>query len=80
MMQKLILVSIAAVLMLGTAAFEASAQNQQRGAGAVDQLKNFSPFVRKVACEGYTGICGCGPGRVDACWNRTRKCCGCVPC
>jgi hypothetical protein len=42
-----------------------------------EQLKNPTAFVKRAACNGTTGSCGCGPGWVTACPNR---CCHCVPC
>jgi hypothetical protein len=76
---KLTLALTAAMLVLGSAAFQASAQTQLRGAGTFQALKNATPFVRKAACNGSGGAC-CGPGYVDRCFRRTGSCCGCEPC
>jgi hypothetical protein len=76
-MQKLTLTLTAVMLVLGAMAFQASAQNQQRGAGIILALKNATPIVKLAACNGRTGRCGCGAGFVSACGNR---CCRCVPC
>jgi hypothetical protein len=80
-MQKLILVLAAVMLVLGTQAFQADAQTQLRGAGAIRVLKNATPFpfILKAACNGNGGAC-CGPGYVDRCFKRTGTCCECVPC
>ena len=80
MLRRLAVVLSATVLVLATATFPVDAQSQQRGVGIIHKLTNASPWVKKIACDGWTGICGCGPGRVDACWERTRQCCGCVAC
>jgi hypothetical protein len=81
MMQKFTFVLTVAAFVLGTAAFQASAQNQRRGLGAIYVLKNATAIIKKAACDGSGGLCGCSAGRIDACWERKHECCGvCVPC
>lgn len=75
-MKKLALTLTAAAFALGTMAIMASAQTPS-AASFLSQLKNATPIVKEIACRGYTGGCGCGPGFVSACRNR---CCRCVPC
>ena len=75
-MKKLTLTLAAAALVLGSMVLSASAQ----GAGAASmhaQLKNATPIVKQVACNGTTGIYGCGPGWVRRCGYYG---CRCVPC
>jgi hypothetical protein len=77
-MRKLTMTLTAAVLVLGTMAMTASAQTQWLGAASLHaQLRNATPIVKLVACNGTTGACGCAPGWVSRCANR---CCRCVPC
>jgi hypothetical protein len=76
-MRKLTMTLTAAMLLLGTMAMQASAQNQHRGAADIHALKNATPIVKQAACGGGTGYCGCGHGWVSAC---SPRCCRCVPC
>jgi hypothetical protein len=64
----------AAALVLGTMALSANAQTQAPGAAGLHaQLKNATPIIQKAACNGYTGVYGCGPG-----WNwNGRRCVRC---
>jgi hypothetical protein len=75
MIRKVTLILSAVVLVL--IASQASAQNQQRGAACILELKNTISIITPVACDGRTGACGCGPGWVSACAPR---CCKCVRC
>jgi len=75
--RKLTMTLMAAVLALGAMAMQASAQNQHYGVAGIQALKNATPIVRQVACNGWTGSCGCAPGWVSGCANR---CCRCVRC
>jgi hypothetical protein len=77
-MRKFTVTLTAAALVLGTMGLTASAQEQLRGAASIHALKNATPIVRLAACNGATGVCGCGPGWVSAC--APRGCCRCVPC
>jgi hypothetical protein len=81
MMRKLSFALTAVALALATVAFQANAQNQERGANAIVRvLKSASPIV-KADCESAGGLCGCGRGMIDACWRQRGECCGrCVPC
>jgi hypothetical protein len=72
-MQKFALTATAAALALGTMAVMASAQTQSRGAASFNSLKNATPVIQRVACDGRTGGHGCGPGWI---WNGAR----CVRC
>lgn len=77
-MRKLTMTLTAAVLLLGTMAWQANAQNQHRGAASLHALKNATPIVTLAACGGGgTGYCGCGPGWISAC---APNCCRCVRC
>ena len=77
-MRSLTMTLTAAVLVLGTMAITASAQTQWMGAASLHaQLKNATPIVRQVACNGTTGGCGCAAGWISACRDR---CCRCIPC
>ena len=76
-MKKFALTLSAAVLVLGTFALPAGAQTQQRAAASIYTLRNATPIVKRAACNGATGYCGCGPGWISACAPR---CCRCVPC
>jgi hypothetical protein len=67
LVRKLTMTLTAAVLVLGTMAMQANAQNQQRGAATIHALKNATPIVTPAACYGGTGYCGCGPGWISAC-------------
>lgn len=49
-MRKLTMTLTAAVLVLGTMAMQANAQNQQRGAATIHALKNATPIVTPAAC------------------------------
>ncbi len=75
LMRKPTMILTATALLL--MAFQASAQNQHRGAAQIHALKNATPLVTPVACYGGTGYCGCGPGWITSCAPR---CCRCVPC
>jgi len=74
LMKKLTVTLTAAVLVLGTTAITANAQTQALGAASFHaQLKNATLIIKKAACNGTTGVYGCGPGWV---WNGYR----CVRC
>ena len=77
-MRKFTVTLTAAALVPGTMGLTASAQEQLRGAASIHALKNATPIVRLAACNGGTGVCGCGPGWISAC--APRGCCRCVPC
>jgi hypothetical protein len=77
-MRKFTMLLTAAMLVLGTIAMTASVQAQGVGVAKVcQQLKNATPYVKRAACDGTTGGCGCGPGWISECAPR---CCRCVPC
>jgi hypothetical protein len=77
-MRNLAITLITTVFMLGAMALQASAQNVNRGAICpANALKNATPIVTEVACRGWTGRCGCGPGFISACRDR---CCRCIRC
>jgi hypothetical protein len=69
-MRKLTMTSTAVVLVLGAMTLQASAQSQHCGAASIPALKNATPIVKKAACNGTTGYCGCGPGWISACAPR----------
>jgi hypothetical protein len=72
-MRKLSMI-LAAALALGMMASTANAQTAHTGAAVLHaQLHNFTPIIKKAACNGTTGVYGCGPGYV---WNGRR----CVRC
>jgi hypothetical protein len=78
LMRKLTMTLMAAAFALGAMALQANALNLNRGAICTyNSLKNATPIVTHVACNGWTGACGCGPGFISACRDR---CCRCVPC
>jgi hypothetical protein len=65
-------------LVFGAMAVTASADTRVPNASQLPTLlKNMSPIVTQVACNGRTGRCGCGAGYRSSCSNR---CCRCVPC
>jgi hypothetical protein len=69
-MRKFTLTLTAAALALGTMALTAGAQTQQPGAANLHaQIHNFTPIVKQAACNGTTGVYGCGPGWVRRCWR-----------
>jgi hypothetical protein len=74
-MRRLTLILAAATLALGAMALEAGAQNHRLGSAGVLTLKNATPIVKEVACGGYTGGYGCGPG-----WTWSRRWHRCVRC
>jgi hypothetical protein len=77
-MTKFAMILTASVLVLGAMTATGGAQTQWMGASRLQaQLKNATPIVKEVACNGRTGHCGCGAGWISACGNR---CCHCVPC
>jgi hypothetical protein len=77
-MKKLTLTLAAVALALGSMAMTASAQTQAPGVASLHaQLQNATPIVKQVACNGTTGIYGCGPGWVRRCGYYG---CRCVPC
>lgn len=51
----------AALLMLGTIAMTTSAQAQ---VASTSRACPFGPYIEQAACDGGTGYCGCGPGRI----------------
>ena len=55
LVRKVTMTLTAAVLLLGTMALQASAQNQQRGAASIHALRNATPIVTPAACYGGTG-------------------------
>jgi hypothetical protein len=62
-MKKLTITLTAAALALGTLAVTASAQTQRLGAASLHaQIQNFTPIITQIACNGTTGVHGCGPG------------------
>jgi len=72
-MRKLSMI-LAAALALGTMATTANAQTAHSGAAVLHaQLHNFTPIIKQAACNGRTGVNGCGPGFI---WNGRR----CVRC
>jgi hypothetical protein len=76
-MRKLMLTSTVAALVLAGMTLQVSAQNQSHRAACIRALNHSTSLVKKAACDGSTGYCGCGPGWVSACAPR---CCHCVPC
>jgi len=77
-MRKLTTTLTSVVLVLASMAMMASAQTQAPGAASFHaQLKNATPIVKQVACNGRTGAYGCGPGWVRRCGPFG---CACVPC
>lgn len=77
-MRKLTMTLTAAALVLGTMAISANAQTQAPGAASVHaQLQNATPIIKQAACNGTTGVYGCGPGWVRRCGYYG---CRCVPC
>ncbi len=78
LMRKLTMTLTVVVLVLGSMAVTASAQTQAPGAASLHaQLKNATPIVKQVACNGTTGVYGCGPGWIRRCGYYG---CRCVPC
>jgi len=75
-MKKLTMTMTAAALALATMSLTAGAQTQQPGvAGLNKQLKNATPITTPVACGGFTGPYGCGPGWTwSAYWHRCVRC------
>jgi hypothetical protein len=70
----------AALLVLGAMTATASAQAPILGASPLgEQLKNATPVIKQAACNGTTGVYGCGPGWIWRC-NRWGHRCRCVPC
>jgi hypothetical protein len=76
-MRKLSIALATTALVFGAVTMPASAQTENRGAASIHALKNATPYIKKAACNGGTGYCGCGPGWVSACAPR---CCRCVAC
>jgi len=54
--RKVTMTLTAAVLLLGTMAMQASAQNQQRGAASIHALRNATPIVTPAACYGSIAV------------------------
>jgi hypothetical protein len=77
LMRKLSITLATTALVFGALAMPASAQTENRGAASIHALKNATPVIKKAACNGTTGGCGCGPGWISAC---APGCCRCVPC
>jgi len=73
---KLATTLTAAALAVAVIAIPASAQNQRLGAGTLDTTaKNYTPIIKQVACGGYTGGHGCGPGWTWSWrWHRCVRC------
>src|SRR5262245_12068226 len=59
-MRKLTMTLTAAMLLLGTMAMQAGAQNQQRAAATIHALKNATPIVRQHAA-GERAIAAAAP-------------------
>jgi Spy/CpxP family protein refolding chaperone len=76
-MKKLTLTLTAAALALGALALTASAQTQLGAASLHAQLQNATPIVRPIACNGRTGVHGCGPGWF---WRFGRRGWACYAC
>ncbi len=76
-MRKLALTMSAALLVLGSVALSANAQTQSAGAASMHALKNATPIVKEVACNGTTGVYGCGPGWVRRCGYYGCRCVHC---
>jgi len=77
-MKKLTMTLTAAALVLAAMA-SANAQTQSPGAAGLHaQLNNATPIVKLAACNGTTGVYGCGPGWYRRCGPYGR--CACVPC
>jgi len=78
-MRKLTMTLTAAVLVLGTMAMTASAQTQAPIAVNFHAPLNYSPrIITEAACNGRTGVRGCGPGWFWACGPYGH--CRCVRC
>ena len=75
-MRTFTLTLTAVALVLGAVSL-ANAQTLRPGAGSLLALKNATPIIKRISCDGTTGYCGCGPGWISACAPR---CCKCVPC
>jgi hypothetical protein len=75
-MRKLTMTLTAATLMLGMMAIAANAQTQHPGAAGLHaQSRNFTPIIQQVACNGWTGAYGCGPGWIwSHRWHRCVRC------
>jgi hypothetical protein len=76
-MRKFTMTLTAVALVLGAMALPAGAQQQLCGAPSLHALKNATPIIKRISCDGTTGYCGCGPGWISACAPR---CCKCIPC
>jgi hypothetical protein len=82
-MKRLAMTLSVVTLALGTTVFTAGAQTQKLGAAALHaQSQNFTPLTQQIACGGYTGGYGCGPGWTYYCGRGPygRTFCGCHPC
>ena len=75
-MRKLTLTLLTVAVALGMTALVATAQTQRLGAGALHaQGQNFTPITKQVACNGWTGAMGCGPGWIwSRYWHRCVRC------
>ncbi len=79
-MKRFTVTMTAAALALGSIAITANAQTQAPGAASFHaQLQNATPIIKRVACNGTTGVHGCGPGWVWACGPQGGNC-RCVRC
>jgi hypothetical protein len=77
-MRKFTMTLTAAVLVLGTMAMSAGAQTQAPGAASLHaQLKKAAPIFKQVACDGTTGVYGCGPGWMRRCGYYGCRCVRC---
>jgi hypothetical protein len=77
-MKKLTMTLTAAALALGTLAVTASAQTQLLGAASLHaQIQNATPIITHIACNGTTGVFGCGPGWY---WRNGRRGWACYRC
>jgi hypothetical protein len=73
---KLAMTVTAAGFALVAIAIPSNAQNQRLGAGTIHTTtQNFTPIIKEVACGGYTGRRGCGPGWTWSYrWHRCVRC------
>ncbi len=77
-MKKLTMTLTAAALALGTLAVTASAQTQWLGAASLHaRIQNATPIITQIACNGTTGVHGCGPGWY---WRDGRRGMACYRC
>ena len=78
-MRKITMMLTGVAFVLGALAISAGAQTQSLGAASFHaQLQNATPIVTKAACNGGTGVRGCGGGYYWACGPYGN--CRCVHC